>query len=310
MARSAKSVTNFIQGNQPSCPRLPRLLGDAVFPITSSIPMPDKPFIDLQSTHNPNRWYLPVTEEIAVGPDGHKFLFGGVGLASSVMAMERTCARPVVWATAQYLSYARVPATVDLDVIVPVSGKYNSQARVKGRVGDTEIFTVNAALGERPSELSHQWAVMPEVARPEDCEARPRHSKRHQGVSLHSGTDVRVVKGRYGIGASDGEFSEDGHVQLWAKLKNGHAIDTAALCIFADFLPSAVGNAIGMDAGGNSLDNTIRFRKVVPTEWVLCDIQIHSVHGGFVHGRMHLFAEDGTLMASASQSMILRIHKE
>jgi acyl-CoA thioesterase II len=272
--------------------------------------MPQKPFIDLQPTHNPHRWFVPVTEDIAVGPVGNQFLFGGCGLASSVLAMERTCERPVVWAAAQYLSYARVPSVVDLDVKVPISGKYNSQARVNGHVGDREIFTVNAALGERPSDISAQWAKMPDVPPPSDCEPRARYAKRHQSKSLHHRTDVRVVKGRYGIGERDGSLSDDGHVQLWAKLGEDYPIDAAALCVIADFVPSGVGNALGMDAGGNSLDNTIRFRRIVPTEWVLCDIQIYGVHGGFVHGRMHLFAEDGELMASASQSLILRIHKE
>ncbi len=270
--------------------------------------VPDEgPFIDLQATHNPHRWVLPVTPRICVGPPDRRFLFGGVGLASAVMAMERTCGRPAVWAAAQYLSFAREPAVVDLDVIVPVEGKYNSQARVVGHVGDTEIFTVNAALGSRPGELSAQWAKMPDVPEPETCEPRPR-ARRHRGENLHQWMDVRVVKGRYGIGQSDGELSEDGHVQLWARLKHGGPIDSSALCVIADFIPSAVGNAVGREAGGNSLDNTIRFRRIVPTEWVLCDIRIHGVHGGFVHGRMHLFAQDGELMASASQSMILRFH--
>ncbi len=267
-----------------------------------------KHFIDLQATHNPNRWVLPITSNLCVGPEGKEFMFGGVGLASAVMAMEKTCERPVVWATAQYLSYARLPAVVDLDVIVPVHGNYNSQARVISHVGDTEVLTVNAALGKRPHEVSAFWAEMPKnLPPPEECTPRPRHS-RHKNGGLHDQMDVRVVKGRYGIGRPDGEYSEDGHVLLWAQFRHGVPIDSAALCVIADFVPSAVSNAIGREAGGNSLDNTIRFRRIVATDWVLCDIQIHGIHGGFVHGRMHLFSQDGELMASASQSFILRYH--
>lgn len=266
-----------------------------------------KHFINLQGTHNKNRWVLPVTPELCVGPKDRAFLFGGVGLASAVMAMEKTTERPAVWATAQYLSYARLPAMVDLDVVVPVHGNYNSQARVISHVGDKEVLTVNAALGARPNEISAFWAEMPkDLPPPEDCAPRPRHA-RHKNGGLHDHMDVRIVKGRYGIGKSDGEYSEDGHVQLWARLKDS-PIDSAALCVIADFVPSAVSNAIGREAGGNSLDNTIRFRRIVPTDWVLCDIQIHGIHGGFVHGRMHLFSQDGELMASASQSLILRYH--
>ena len=38
------------------------------------------PFFDLTATHNPHRWYLPLTESLCVGPAGRNFMFGGVGL--------------------------------------------------------------------------------------------------------------------------------------------------------------------------------------------------------------------------------------
>jgi len=260
---------------------------------------------DLQPTHNPNRYFLPVEDKLSVGPPGNLFLFGGVGLASSIRAIEETTGRPTVWAAAQYLSFARVGDIVDLDVLVPVHGKYNTQARVVGHVGDREIFTVNAALGERPSEYSAQWAEKPDVVPPQDC--APVDHWREDRDDLHGRIDVRVVKGRYGEERKKGGLSEDGHVVLWARMREDLPMSSSALAVMADFVPSAIGNAIGRDAGGNSLDNTIRIRKIVETEWVLLDIRIHGVHNGFAHGRMHLFAENGELMASASQSVILRI---
>jgi hypothetical protein len=101
---------------------------------------------DLHATHNPHRWYLPITESVCVGPKGGAFMFGGVGLAASVRALERTSGRPLIWATSQYLSYARPPQIVDLDVHIPVNGKQTTQARVIAHVGDQEIVTVLAAL--------------------------------------------------------------------------------------------------------------------------------------------------------------------
>jgi len=260
---------------------------------------------DLQPTHNPNRYFLPVEDKLSVGPPGKLFLFGGVGLVSSIRAIEETTGRPTVWAAAQYLSFARVGEIVELDVLVPVHGKYNTQARVVGHVGDREIFTVNAALGERPSEYSVQCSEKPDVVPPQDC--APVDHWREDREDLHGRIDVRVVKGRYGEERKKGGLSEDGHVVLWARMREDLPMSSSALAVMADFVPSAIGNAIGRDAGGNSLDNTIRIRKIVETEWVLLDIRIHGVHNGFAHGRMHLFAENGELMASASQSVILRI---
>lgn len=94
---------------------------------------------------------------------------------------------------------------------------------------------------------------------------------------------------------------------LWLRPRGDHPVDRTMLAIMADHVPSGVGAALGREAGGNSLDNTIRFRRIEPTRWVLCDIGIQGVHGGFAHGDMRLFALNGELMATAGQSMILRI---
>jgi acyl-CoA thioesterase-2 len=47
----------------------------------------------------------------------------------------------------------------------------------------------------------------------------------------------------------------------------------------------------------------------VPTEWVLLDIRVQAVQRGFGHGLVHMFAQDGTLLATASQSCIVRFWK-
>jgi acyl-CoA thioesterase len=265
-----------------------------------------QPFFDLKSTHNPHRWYLPLNEGLCVGPPGNSFMFGGVGLAAAIAAMERTCERPAVWATAQYLSYARPNQIVDLDVTAPVHGHNTSQARVIAHVGDKEILTANAALGRRDNPISEQFVRAPDVPGPRDCPES--HHWRGEQEDLHSHIELRVAKGRYGFSdpnAGEG-ISADGQLIMWMRPRAGQPIDSAMLAIFADHVPSGIGNALGMNAGGNSLDNTIRFRRIVPTDWVLCEIQIHTVHAGFGHGAMRLFAEGGELLATASQSVIVR----
>jgi acyl-CoA thioesterase II len=83
-------------------------------------------------------------------------------------------------------------------------------------------------------------------------------------------------------------------------------VSAMSLAILGDFVPFGVGQARGIQGGGNSLDNTLRVVQLVPTEWVLLDIRIHAIRNGFAHGLIHLWAEDGTLMATASQSVIVR----
>jgi acyl-CoA thioesterase len=263
----------------------------------------DKLFFDLRATHNPHRWHMPVEPAICVGPPNNTFMFGGVGMASAVAALERTTGRPLICGTAQYLGYARPGSIVDIDVWTPVEGKHVTQANAKVHIDDREIISVSAALGQRPSDLSAQWAEAPSVPPPEDCEARD-HWRGAEG-GLHSRMDVRVAKGRSGPNRV-GRPEPDGRTQLWVRPREGFAIDASMLAVMADFVPQGVGNALGQNAGGNSLDNTLRIRRVTPTDWVLCDIRISGVHGGFAHGAMSLFAQDGELMATASQSLIVR----
>lgn len=261
-------------------------------------------FLGLRSTHNPHRWYLPVEAPVCVRVG---FLFGGCGLAAAVTALEETSGRPLIWATAQYLDYARPPAIVDVDVTLPSQGKHTTQARAMGRVLDQEIFTVNAALGARPSELTHQWGTMPAVLPPADCPPVPSMTLPAEiSGSIDTRVELRVAKGRYGA-ERDGTASPDGRSALWARMTDDVELSAAKLAIIADWVPSGIGQALGRWAGGNSLDNTLRILRLVPTDWVLCDIRVFGVARGFGHGEMLLWAEDGTLLATASQSLIVRV---
>jgi acyl-CoA thioesterase-2 len=75
-------------------------------------------------------------------------------------------------------------------------------------------------------------------------------------------------------------------------------------------VPFGISQSLGMRAGGNSLDNTVRLVRIVPTDWILLDIRIQAIHNGFGHGLVHMWAEDGTLLGTASQSAIVRAWKE
>ncbi len=269
--------------------------------------MAEPELFTLDSTSEPYKFQLQVEPRICVGPPDSKFLFGGVGMASSVASLERALQRPLLWATTQYISYAQPGSAVDIEVIAPKIGKSVTQARVIARVGEREIFTTNAALGERGMEIEGQWASAQVVPKPEDCKPL-EFPGANNSKDLHTQLDTRVAKGIWGWRNATNEASPDGEITLWARARSGKKIDQSMLCIIADYVPGASGPALGMKAGANSLDNTIRIvRTDVETEWVMCCLKIYAVHDGFVHGRAHLFAEDGTLMATASQSCILRV---
>ena len=66
----------------------------------------------------------------------------------------------------------------------------------------------------------------------------------------------------------------------WTAIVGQH--NEVALAILGDFVPMGVGQALGIQGGGNSLDNTVRFGHITPTDWILCDIRIEAKSVSFV----------------------------
>jgi acyl-CoA thioesterase II len=98
----------------------------------------------------------------------------------------------------------------------------------------------------------------------------------------------------------------DGSAALWIRLPDLPDVSAPVLAILGDYVPFGIGQSLGRLGGGNSLDNTLRVVQLAATEWVLVDVRMHAVHHGFGHGLVHLWAQDGTLLATASQSTIVR----
>jgi acyl-CoA thioesterase len=91
----------------------------------------------------------------------------------------------------------------------------------------------------------------------------------------------------------------------------GHLEPSAAtLAVIGDYVSGGVSQPLGVRTMGRSLDNTLRVVRLVPTTWVLVDIHMHALVNGFGHGLAHLWAEDGTLLATASQSISVRLWTE
>ena len=260
-------------------------------------------FFGLERAGAPERWRMEVHRGLISGTGA---LFGGCGLGAAIEVMEQCTGRACVWATAQYLSYARPPSILELDVLEVVHGHQVSQARVIAHVGDEEILTVVAALGSRQSPFDGQWAVRPDVPPPEKCTTR-RLMEHHEGT-IAARMDMRLANARNMDELTGTPGS--GNSALWVRMPEVLEMSAAALAIVGDFVPFGIGQALGQRAGGNSLDNTLRIAHRVPTTWVLADVRVHAVADGFGHGLVHLWAEDGTLLGTASQSAIVRAWRE
>jgi acyl-CoA thioesterase len=265
-------------------------------------------FLALTHPVDTNRWALAVDTSMT---GGRGSLFGGVGLAAGVVALEAASGKPVIWATGQYLSITQQPVTIDLEVQLPAIGRNVTQGRVVGRVGEREIITIIGAVGERPEQAAGCWVECPDAPRPKDCPPVERggDASEEEGNTIHQHVELRLASGCFGF-SMFGTPRPDGRSLLWARMRDIEH-DSAALGIIADYMPSVLGSALGRLAYCTSLDNTIRFAHRRPTdhmsEWVLVDNRMEFVGNGFGHGTVHLWSEDGVLLATGSQSVIVRM---
>lgn len=265
--------------------------------------MDARDWLGLEATHNPMRWVLPVEPRISVRSI---FLFGGAALGAAISALEGTTERPVVWATAQYLSFAPVGSVMDLDVHVSVASRFTTQARVIGHVGEKEIVTVNAALGTRELDVEREWPVVPEVIAPEDSRER-QHS--YEQESLGQYLEQRLAKAPAGSDRGGPTGHGEGRVCMWAKPPDGIESSATTLAILGDWVPMGIGMASNRALSSNSLDNTIRILDVHPTDWYLLEIEAAGIRNGFGHGQIRIWGDDGRLQAIASQSVVVRERK-
>lgn len=250
-------------------------------------------------------WTLPITPRAIGG--GRGSLFGGVGLAAGVIALEKSMDKPAVWATGQYASTVFPPATMDLTVEWPAVGRTVAQGRVIGRVDGSEIIAVLGAVGRREEVMRGMWDDFPTAIPPEDSMDVGRS---FDYESIHSHVDVRIASGMFGF-TGVGEPTGDNRSVLWVRMPGVHH-DAAALAILADYSPSVLGSALGQVTSLTSLDNTIRFTDPLAheSEWVLLDNRVDFVGNGFAQTSCRMWSQDGTLLATASQSATVVIPKD
>lgn len=254
-------------------------------------------FLGLERTGE-HTWRFPIATHTTGGGGS---LFGGAGLAAGILALEHESGHPAVWATGQYIARTEVDSMLELTVELPAIGRTVTQGRVTGRIDGAEIITVLGAAGDRDEVASGMWEPRPDAISPSESIEIDRSD---EADSIHHDIDIRMARGMFGFEPT-GAPSGDHRSLLWARMRNVRH-DSAALAILADYMPSALGNALGRQMSCTSLDNTIRFTTPChqePGAWVLLDNRIEFVGRGFAKGSALMWSEDGELLATASQSM-------
>ncbi len=257
-------------------------------------------YLGLRSTDDPNRWQLELTPRVLT-PAGA--MHGGAALAATVEALEGATSRPLVWATAHYLTHVGPRGLLDVDVSVEVAGHQTTQARAVLHLGDVEVLLTVASLGMRGETSPGRW-VQPSLAPgPGDARRLPPAPPGTESVLDHY--DIRIATGRMGD-ELDGTRGP-GRSVLWCRLPDGPRLVSASDVAFVgDLSMLGLSDALGTPTTANSLDNTIRIVERAPTEWVMLDVRIDATVHGYAHAGAHLWTDDGVLLGMATQTLVVR----
>ncbi|WP_017672750.1 thioesterase family protein [Blastomonas sp. AAP53] len=241
------------------------------------------------------RYAIAIGPELAVGPPGHAYLFGGASLALALDAAAATTGRAVVQGSLQFVSFTPLGQTLDLAVTVLQAGKTLAQVQVTGHVGERLVLQAGVTLGARAGIAAQQWARAPDVPPPGSCPPSTSLPRQDDKAQFLASMEVRELP------ADD---LPTGRARFWLRRKAAGPIDTASLALFADFIPVALGRVSGRPGGGNSVDNSLRMVSTAPPGWCLCDITITAAASGFAQGRVDLWSENGQLLATGGQTLL------
>lgn len=239
---------------------------------------------------------------------GGASLFGGAGLAAAVLMAEQATGRSPVWMTTQFVSLTQRGESLTVRCTPSAVGRTMSQVRVTAEVEGREVLAGLGACGARPEHHRTAQITAPPADRPEDCEPVVRDPD--DPSELHHLVDTRVARGMFGF-TQTGAASGDEVSWIWCRMPTVD-LDVGTLALIADYMPSVLGNAVDRRVWCSSIDNTIRYADPVddPSGWVLLENSAEFVGNGFGIGRCRMWSQSGRLLATASQSMSVRLPPE
>lgn len=244
---------------------------------------------------SPSEGRFELTPDLA-RPDGA--LYGGTGIAASVMAMEAATQRDALWVLTQFVAPARVGSVLACSVRTQAMGGRIAQLQVEARVGAHLVFSsLGATALPRPGGLEGSFLPMPCVG------GGPGDSPPlHRAVEVAESPEGMAFRRHVEFREATLIEPSSNRMALWARLRQGAPLTRAGLAFLADMVPVAVARAAGRQGAGFSLDNALRFGSFPPTEWVLLELRGDLATTGYGHGSLAAWATDGTLVATGSQT--------
>jgi hypothetical protein len=201
-------------------------------------------------------------------------LYGGSAIAVSIATAERRTGVPALWMTTQFVSTVELGAVVDVRTDVLAAGRRTNQVRVTAtsETGDVVFASLGATGRHRPDGLTGVFERAPTVTPPDEAEPwkNPFTGIAKAAGLAHDELPLRrvgfsVVVDMRQPDVLDHPEPGPGRVCLWVRRRDGVPVTPAVASYLADMVPMSVAYALGVVAGGTSLDNTIRIGSFVDT---------------------------------------------
>lgn len=225
-------------------------------------------------------------------------LFGGASFGALVEAFERASGKPLLNASIQFLERGKIDTTLRLSTRMLAEGKSVAQMQGEARAGDSLIVSAMAtmgAIGANEGPDARITARFPGAPDPDPLPVR-KYLRAIPG-SITETQDARFVD------------VEGLRVREWMRVPTAKGPMTASiLALLSDQVSAGMGFVMGIEKWwGLTLDGTLRITTDLSThgaaDWVLVAIRFESLTESFGHGAIDLWSRNGTLLATATQSV-------
>lgn len=255
---------------------------------------------------------------------------GGVLMTVAMRAMAEEIGDPTFKPISATTLFCSPVPHGPLEIRVEILRKGNAAAQVRAALSSTRLpgpgLEVSATFCRDRTGPEIVGARMPLVRRPEQAPSLKEFSRNHDGVyPFLRNVDVRLADG-YPFWApklladhpeivrpsvSEARFSR-WYKYLVPPLTPEGTLHPMAIPPIADTMPGAIANKLGPGSApfkAPSLDLTVHFLEPTRCEWLLVASYSRRARGGIATAEAEIWSEEGTLVAYATQTMMLRTRK-
>ncbi|XVQ14601.1 acyl-CoA thioesterase [Spirillospora sp. CA-255316] len=219
-------------------------------------------------------------------------MYGGIGAALASALIEAATGRRLLWATTQFVGACGGGDRLDLRADVVAAGRRTSQVSVTAHAGGELVLQALGASGDIGTDIpGRSIPEAPVVPSPADCP--------EMGLDIPDGYPPGF------FGAIERRLVDEHAHRWWMRLPDRPLARPALLGLAGDCLPPMVMRELGEPGSGTSLDLTVRVGAPSAGGWLLVDGRPDLAAGGYGHGRVRLWTEDGALAGTVAQTTAL-----